>query len=112
MIDNRNWKSRSKGPKKEKKDFKIYELCNGPSKLCMAFDIKKEHSKYSMCSWKGMWIEEDSKQGEYKIINCSRIGIDSAGPEWANKPLRFYIMSNKCVSKRDQKAESISLAKL
>ncbi|XP_032454055.1 DNA-3-methyladenine glycosylase isoform X4 [Nasonia vitripennis] len=106
MKENRNFKSSSKAPKKACKDFKVHDLCNGPSKLCMALDIKKGHTKYSMCSWKGMWIEEDPKKEEIKIVNCSRIGIDSAGVEWASKPLRFYILGNESVSKRDKKAES------
>ncbi|XP_018355533.1 PREDICTED: DNA-3-methyladenine glycosylase-like isoform X4 [Trachymyrmex septentrionalis] len=64
--------------KTRKVDLKPHELCNGPSKLCMAYQLNKQHS---------------------------RIGIDSCGPEWANKPLRYYIYDNKSVSKRNKKAE-------
>ncbi|XP_018314358.1 DNA-3-methyladenine glycosylase [Mycetomoellerius zeteki] len=64
--------------KTRKGDLKPHELCNGPSKLCMAYQLNKQHS---------------------------RIGIDSCGPEWANKPLRYYIYDNKSVSKRNKKAE-------
>ena len=96
--------------KQSKKEFKPHELCNGPSKFCMAFLLEKKHSKYSLCSWKGLWIEEDrTNQEEFKIIHSKRIGIDSCGAEWANKPLRYYIYGNKSVSKRDKKAEENSL---
>lgn len=54
-----------------------------------------------------MWIEEDPQKQDYKIICCPRIGIDSAGTEWANKPLRYYIFGNDSVSKRDKKAEDM-----
>ncbi|XP_058794796.1 putative 3-methyladenine DNA glycosylase [Phymastichus coffea] len=107
MKYHRNSKSNSKVPKKSNKNFKLHELCNGPSKLCIAFDINKDHTKYSMCSWKGMWLEDDPQKQDYKIISCPRIGIDSAGTEWASKPLRYYIFENESVSKRDKKAEEM-----
>lgn len=94
--------------------LKNQELANGPSKLCMALQIGKEHCKYSMSTWKGMWIEndEDKLTEPIKIIKCPRIGIDRAGPEWANKPMRYYIYGNSSVSKRDQKAEDTIINKV
>lgn len=107
MEKNRN--SIKKSSKNSKKKFKSHELCNGPSKLCMSYSLDKSHSKYSLVSWKGLWLEEDnSNQEEIKIIKCKRIGIESCGAEWENKPLRYYISKNKSVSKRDKKAEENS----
>lgn len=106
MEHHRNLQSGKKISNVAKKHLKLHELCNGPSKLCMAFDITKEHNKYSMCSYKGLWIEEDSEQNQFTVVSCPRIGIDSAGPEWSKKPLRFYILDNKSVSKIDKKAEA------
>lgn len=73
----------------------------------MAMQLEKCHSKYSLCDWKELWIEDDGKREEIKIVECPRIGIESAGEEWADKPLRYYIYGHKCVSKRNKKAESI-----
>lgn len=91
--------------KSRKLNLKQHELCNGPSKLCMAYQLDKKYSKYSMCTWKGLWIEDDNTSQEFKIVRSARIGIDSCGPEWASKLLRYYIYGNKSVSKRDKKAE-------
>ncbi|KYN11919.1 DNA-3-methyladenine glycosylase [Trachymyrmex cornetzi] len=91
--------------KPRKADLKPHELCNGPSKLCMAYQLNKQHSRYSLCTWKNLWIEDDRALGDIKIVKSARIGIDSCGPEWANKPLRYYIYDNKSVSKRNKKAE-------
>ncbi|KYQ47640.1 DNA-3-methyladenine glycosylase [Trachymyrmex zeteki] len=91
--------------KTRKGDLKPHELCNGPSKLCMAYQLNKQHSRYSLCTWKNLWIEDDRASGDIKIVKSARIGIDSCGPEWANKPLRYYIYDNKSVSKRNKKAE-------
>ncbi|XP_015172119.1 PREDICTED: DNA-3-methyladenine glycosylase-like isoform X2 [Polistes dominula] len=107
MTSQRIMKKKSNMSKGTIKDFKVHELCNGPSKLCMSFQLNKNHNKYSLCEWKGLWIEDDSYQEEIKIIQCARIGIDSCGPEWSRKPLRYYIYGNKSVSKRDKKAEAL-----
>ncbi|KAK0097036.1 hypothetical protein PV326_003526 [Microctonus aethiopoides] len=100
--------SKSKNPQKNSKVLKPHEICNGPSKLCMALQIAREHCKYSIVTWKGMWIEIDtnSTNENIQIVKCPRIGIESAGPEWANKPLRYYIYGNSSVSKRNKKAEA------
>ncbi|XP_018403602.1 PREDICTED: DNA-3-methyladenine glycosylase-like [Cyphomyrmex costatus] len=92
-------------PKTRKVALKPHELCNGPSKLCIAYQLDKQHSKYSLCTWKNLWIEDDRASGDIKVVKSARIGINSCGPEWANKPLRYYIYGNKSVSKRNKKAE-------
>jgi DNA-3-methyladenine glycosylase len=110
MIENRSLKPNSKVPRKLK-DLKSHELCNGPSKICMSMKIEKKHSNYSMCNWKELWIEDNGIQEDIKIIKCPRIGITSAGEEWANKPLRYYIYGHKCVSKRNKTVESLLFPK-
>lgn len=107
MTTHRTSRGESSAPKKPLKNLKIHELCNGPSKLCMAFQLHKSHSKYSMCSWKGLWVENNDINEDIKIVKCPRIGIDNYGEEWSNKPLRYYIHGNKAVSKRNKKAESL-----
>ncbi|XP_046750752.1 DNA-3-methyladenine glycosylase-like isoform X2 [Diprion similis] len=92
-----------------KKNFKVHELSNGPSKFCIAFALSRDHTKYSACEWRGLWIEDDEENdgaGVIEIVECPRIGIDSAGPEWAMKPLRFYVLGDRSVSKVDKKAEA------
>ncbi|XP_015438929.1 PREDICTED: DNA-3-methyladenine glycosylase-like [Dufourea novaeangliae] len=105
MASQRTSKGTSSAPKKSLRNLKTHELCNGPSKLCMAFQLHKKHSKYSMCAWRGLWIESDNMNEEIKIVTCPRIGIDGYGEEWSNKPLRYYIHGNKAVSKRNKGAE-------
>ncbi|KAK2576211.1 hypothetical protein KPH14_005581 [Odynerus spinipes] len=112
MANQRTLKKKSSASKGTSKNFKVHELCNGPSKLCMSFQLHKNHSKYSMCIWKNLWLEDDSFKEEIKIVKCARIGIDSSGPEWSNKPLRYYIYGNRSVSKRDKKAEELLTSSL
>lgn len=85
------------------------DICNGPSKLCMSFSIEdKTCTAQDLTLWDGLWIEADSESENVKsndIIASTRIGIDSAGKEWASKPWRFYVYGNKSVSRRDVKLE-------
>lgn len=90
------------------KPLKDTELCNGPSKLCMAMNINKMNcNKVNMCASDELYIEKDPcfDDSSITVVKTGRIGIDSAGEEWAKKPLRFYILNNHFVSRRDKKAE-------
>lgn len=92
------------------KDLKSQELCNGPAKLCISFNITKEIcNERDLTVWDGMWIEDDETAQDSlnpcQIVTSHRIGIDSVGIEWASKPLRFYILGNTSVSKRDKTKE-------
>ena len=93
--------------KSGKQKLKDNALCNGPSKLCVAFAITKEDlNKENLVTSDKMWIEmDDNVNDRLNIVVTKRIGIDSYGQEWATKPLRFYILGNSCVSVRDRFAE-------
>lgn len=89
--------------------LKDHELGNGPSKLCQALCIEKANlNKEDISTSKRLWIEDDKnyQMKDITTVTSTRIGIDSSKLEWALKPLRFYILGNKCVSVRDKKAES------
>ena len=89
--------------------LKEHQLNNGPSKLCQALCIEKANlNKEDMTTSERLWLEDDEsyQMEDITIVTSTRIGIDSSKLEWAIKPLRFYILGNKCVSVRDKKAES------
>lgn len=91
------------------KSLKDIDLCNGPSKLCISMDIHKDNcNKLNLCDNDLLWLESSPNFNEtLNIVTAKRIGIDSAGEEWANKPLRFYIFGNPHVSKRNRTAEKL-----
>lgn len=96
--------------KSGKRISKFSQLCNGPSKLCIAMDIMKNNcNKLDVTDYhnKILWIEDDPTFDveQMKIIACPRIGIHY-GEEWISKPLRYYILHNEYVSKRNKEAEN------
>ncbi|XP_074641062.1 putative 3-methyladenine DNA glycosylase [Tubulanus polymorphus] len=96
--------------------FKHKDLCNGPSKICMAFGIDKQSFNQIDLTRSDELFIEDSYEGtdiggsssveQRDIVTCTRIGIEGAGAESASKPYRFYILHNDCVSKRDKTMEN------
>ena len=80
------------GMKKRRKTDNILNLCNGPGKLCQAFDITmKQHGK-ELCE--EICIFDIGKR--VNIKTSKRIGISKGKDyEW-----RFFIENNPFVSKR------------
>lgn len=88
-----------KSNRKQKPDLKT--LTNGPSKLCLAFNItKNEFNQTDLESNQDIWIQDQIGQTteEFTTIKAKRIGIDYSGEEAINKLYRFYIRNNKFVS--------------
>ncbi|BES89843.1 N-methylpurine-DNA glycosylase [Nesidiocoris tenuis] len=108
MLKNRMASARSKN-KSSEKNARIREedLCRGPSKLCMSFDITKKLNNIFMPASAELWVEHPVLPSSFVIVQCPRIGIDKCGAEWASKNLRFYIFGNECVSKRDKNCEKL-----
>lgn len=94
--------------RKSPTELKTKALCNGPGKLTDALQITKAlFNKESLLTNSEMWIEDAPDVSDDDIVCCPRIGIDYATKEWKEKPLRFYIRGNSCVSKRDKDAEQL-----
>lgn len=86
--------------------LKPHQLCNGPSKLCMALGISKQAcNQLDLSSSLDLWLESGDSVPQSSIVITTRIGIDSCGEEWAGKLLRFYVRGNSSVSIKDKKAE-------
>ena len=83
---------------------KPYLLANGPSKLCIAFNIDQFMNRKNIITDHSIWLEhndDDNDQLEIKsknIVESTRIGISSKNP-WSNRLLRFYLRQNRSVSK-------------
>ena len=90
--------------------LKEHDLGNGPSKLTQAMAIDKANTdKADLTKAEHIWLEDGDEIAEKNVVVTSRIGVSSAGEEWAQKPLRFYVQGSKGISVRDKKAELVLL---
>ncbi|XP_054763943.2 DNA-3-methyladenine glycosylase-like [Lytechinus pictus] len=97
---------RQKASKRSDREFKKKDLCNGPGKLCLSLNIDRQLDGTNLTEGDFcMWIESGDQILDGDIVSCPRIGIDSATKEWVEKPLRFYVIGNPCVSKRNKARE-------
>ena len=77
----------------------VVDLCNGPAKLCVAFDITREQNGASLLG-PDIFIEEDGTKPP-EITTTARVGL-SAGKEL---PLRFLVTGNPFVSRGKPSAQ-------
>jgi len=77
----------------------IYNILNGPAKLCREFQIDKNLNGWNLTVRKKLWIEDGEKIKLSQIKKAERIGVNYAGA-WKDKLLRFYIKDNKFISRK------------
>lgn len=70
------------------------------------FNFQDSCNKLDLSTSNVLWLEAGTSIPENQVVIGKRIGIESAGEEWANKPLRFYIADNKFVSVIEKKKKS------
>jgi 3-methyladenine DNA glycosylase Mpg len=92
----------------ERKEFSSHELANGPSKLCMAFDITRDNcDKLDMTErdselWLEEWNGDDESRygnGGFEIETSKRIGISGTPLEAQDKLWRFHVKGSLCESR-------------
>lgn len=76
-------------------------LAAGPARICQAFDIDRELDGLDLLSGDRLWLaaDPDGPLARSRILSGARIGVDYAGPEWADKPWRFGVAGSAALSK-------------
>jgi len=75
-------------------------LASGPARLCQAMAVTREFDGHDLTAGDHLWLAHpDARAGTTDIQAGPRIGVDYAGPGWADRPWRFWIRGNKSVSK-------------
>ncbi len=81
----------------------IYELTNGPSKLCMALNIDKSFYGKDVTSCENIFISEPLRKERFEIVTTKRIGLNKG----VDFPYRFFIKDNAFVTKHKLNSEII-----
>jgi DNA-3-methyladenine glycosylase len=77
------------------KEIKIKNLCNGPAKICQAFNLKREQNGTDLTG-NDIYILDAPEIHPGNIISTRRIGIKKS----IDLPWRYYIKDNQFVSKK------------
>ena len=68
------------------------DAVNGPARLTAALDIDSSFNGREATAKAGLWFEDTGDQlAAKRVLRTARIGVDYAGPVWANKKLRFVL---------------------
>jgi DNA-3-methyladenine glycosylase len=65
----------------------------GPGRLTKSFGITGKMNGLSLGMDSGVWVE-DTEKNPGEIFTGPRIGVDYAGPVWADKPYRFWFSNS------------------
>jgi len=77
-------------------DSKLGNLASGPGKLCRYLKLDKSFYGEDLTKSKRIWLEDRGVRIRHsQIIATKRVGIDYAGPYWANKKWRFLFENDK-----------------
>jgi len=85
----------NRGRKIENYDREIIKLCNGPAKICQAFDIDKKWNGFDLSSHQ-IFITSGENININNIVTTKRIGIKDS----KELPWRFYIKDNPFISRK------------
>lgn len=66
------------------------EGCHGPGRVTRALGIDRSLNRSAAHTDSGLWIEDRGVNVPRRLVKVTpRIGVDYAGPIWAQKPWRF-----------------------
>lgn len=72
--------------------FPKAQWCNGPAKICQAFDITGSQNCLDLCAEDaGLWIEDGEEIAPERINYGPRVGIQSVPEPWRSIPWRFWM---------------------
>jgi DNA-3-methyladenine glycosylase len=75
-------------------------LASGPARLCRALSVTRALTGNDMTTDDGLWLAlSPTAEDAPEIAVGPRIGVEYAGPGWADRPWRFWIAGNPSVSK-------------
>lgn len=76
-------------------------LCSGPARLCQAMSVDRTLNGHDLTVDDQLWLSADPDQPaeDRAVASGPRIGVDYAGPDWAELPWRFWLFGHRSVSR-------------
>lgn len=67
------------------------DTLDGPGKLTRELAIDSSLNAKKATRSSGLWLEQGSAVPDHAVIRTPRIGVNYAGPDWAQRPYRFLV---------------------
>jgi DNA-3-methyladenine glycosylase len=77
-------------------------LAAGPARLCQALAVTRTLDGHDLTTGEELWLATPAVPpgaSSREIAVGPRVGVDYAGPGWADRPWRFWLAGNQSVSK-------------
>ena len=75
-------------------------LCAGPARLCQALGVDRSLDGHDLMSGQRLWLATpDVSAGALEVKAGTRVGVESAGGDWSERPWRFWQEGNPSVSR-------------
>jgi DNA-3-methyladenine glycosylase len=79
---------------------RVEALASGPARLCQAMAVNRSFDGHDLTIGTDLWLAvPDERVPNVDIQSGPRIGVDYAGPGWAERPWRFSVRGSSSVSK-------------
>ena len=94
-LEGINWMIMNRFGKNKLGEKELYQLTNGPGKVCKSFDITKKHSGLDLTGDR-IYLDDSELKKDEEIAVSKRIGITKS----AHLPWRFFIKNNPYLSRK------------
>jgi DNA-3-methyladenine glycosylase len=72
--------------------FPLEKWCDGPAKICQAFNLNGKLNRANLCTTDDeLWIEDGVEFPAERVVIGPRVGISSVPEPWRSLPWRFLI---------------------
>ncbi|HUH08560.1 MAG TPA: DNA-3-methyladenine glycosylase, partial [Egibacteraceae bacterium] len=78
-------------------------LASGPARLCQALGVDRSLSGHDLLAGERLWLEPPpagEEAADEQVASGPRVGVAYAGPDWADRPWRFWLIGHPAVSRR------------
>ncbi|HUG48820.1 MAG TPA: DNA-3-methyladenine glycosylase [Candidatus Limnocylindria bacterium] len=78
-------------------------LASGPARLCRALGVDRSLSGHDLLAGARLWLEPPpagAEAADEQVASGPRVGVAYAGPDWAERPWRFWLSGHPAVSRR------------
>lgn len=78
-----------------------WRLCSGPARVCHGLGVDRSLNSHDLTLGEGLWLTAPLERvaSDHQIAAGPRVGVEYAGPGWADRHWRFWLAGHQAVSR-------------